>query len=257
VPAGHSLETEAATIRQHHLNRLHERLTTDPGVLKEFCRYESEISTHPPAKKVVLTFDDGPQPGQTEFILATLKKYGIRAAFFLIGKKAHQYPDLVADIRAAGHHIAGSHSWDHPNFHDISVSDQAGEVLQNEALLADQGFKLFRYPYGNSTCDTNALLHARGYRIVGWHIDSCDWAFDRDGSVDAKEALSCGVLAQNRADYVGHVVSAVRGHNGGIILFHEIHPNTLKRLEDIIRQLLQEGFVFGAIDDADFASSLR
>lgn len=257
--AEHSPQAEAAKIRQHHLKRLNDRLTIEPAVLHDNCRYESEISTHPPTKKVALTFDDGPEPGQTEFILEALRRHGIKAAFFLIGRKAELHPELVSEIKAAGHHIAGSHSWDHPNFHDISVADQAGEVLKSDELLmrGQQSVKLFRYPYGNSTCATNALLHAHGYRIVGWHIDSCDWAFDRAASIDVKEALACGVLTQNRSDFVGHVVSSVRGHNGGIVLLHEIHPNTVRRLDEIIVRLLEDGFTFGAIDEPEFAPSLR
>jgi peptidoglycan/xylan/chitin deacetylase (PgdA/CDA1 family) len=75
--------------------------------------------------------------------------------------------------------------------------------------------------------------------------------------VDAKEALSCGVLAQNRSNYVDHVVSTVRAHNGGIVLMHEIHPNTIKKLEEIIVRLKQEGFIFGSIEDPDISPSLR
>jgi peptidoglycan/xylan/chitin deacetylase (PgdA/CDA1 family) len=101
------------------------------------------------------------------------------------------------------------------------------------------------------------LVRARGYKIVGWHIDSCDWAFEKTGSVDIKEAISCGVLPQYRNDYVGHVVSAARARNGGIILMHEIHPNTIKKLEEIITQLRADGFVFGTILDEDFQQSLR
>ncbi|HZX31119.1 MAG TPA: polysaccharide deacetylase family protein [Rhodocyclaceae bacterium] len=257
-PGEHSPEEETTKTRQHHLKRLADRLTVDPAVLRQSCKYESDISTRPPAKRVALTFDDGPEPGRTEFILETLKKHEIKAAFFLIGRKAEQHPQLVAQIRAAGHHVAGSHSWDHPNFHDISVEEQAKEVLKSDGLLmGDQTLKLFRYPYGNSTCDTNNLLRTHGYRIVGWHVDSCDWAFDRTGSIDTKEAVSCGVLAQNRSDFVGHVVSSVRGHNGGIVLLHEIHPNTLKRLDEIIVKLKEDGFVFGSIDEPEFAPSLR
>ena len=259
LPApAHPHAEETANIRKQHLKRLDERINAEPGELREKCRYESEIPTHPPARQVVLSFDDGPDPEQTEFILGILDKYKISATFFLIGQKALQHPGLVAKIRAAGRHTIGNHSWDHPNFHDIGVPEQADEVEKTEHLLGDIGsLKLFRYPYGNSTCETNELLHQHGYRIVGWHIDSCDWAFDKNGSVDAKEALSCGVLAPNRSDFVDHVVSTVRAHNGGIVLMHEIHPNTLAKLDEIIVRLLNEGFVFGTIEDKDFESSFR
>jgi len=258
VVTPHSHEKETTKIREHHLKRLNDRLTITPHELRESCKYESEISTRPPEKRVVLTFDDGPEPVQTEFILQILKTYDIKATFFLIGSKAKNHPELVAQIRAAGHHTIANHSWDHPNFHEINVATQKGEVLKTEEFLSNnQMSKLFRYPYGNSSCKTNKLLLSRGYRIVGWHVDSCDWAFDHAGNVDEKEALSCGVLAHNRADFVNHVVSSVRGHNGGIVLLHEIHPNTLKKLNEIIIRLLDSGFVFGSIEDDDFKPSLR
>ncbi|HMC13139.1 MAG TPA: polysaccharide deacetylase family protein [Gallionellaceae bacterium] len=254
----HSHEEETAKIRKHHLKRLEDRLTIEPSILQESCRYESDISTRPPLKRVALTFDDGPEPGQTEFILEILKKHGITAAFFMIGQKAQQHPELVEKVRAANHQVIGNHSWDHPNFHEISTSAQAEQVLRNELLLAnDLKPKLFRYPYGNSSCETNKLVHSLGYKIVGWHIDSCDWAFEKTGSVDIKEAISCGVLPQYHNDYVGHVVSAARARNGGIILMHEIHPNTIMKLEEIITQLQAEGFAFGTILDEDFQQSMR
>jgi len=255
---GHSLEAETAAIRKHHLSRLNERLAIDPLVLHQTCRYESEISTAPPSKRVVLSFDDGPDPHQTEYILEILKKHDIGGTFFLIGEKAKLHPTLVAKIQEGGRHTIGNHSWDHPNFHEISVDQQASEVLRYEEEPATGPVKLlFRYPYGNSSCETNALLHSRGYRIVGWHVDSCDWAFDKSGSVDAKEAFACGVLAQNKNNYIEHVVSSVRAHNGGVVLMHEIHPNTIRMLEEIIVRLKQDGFVFGTIEDVNFAPSLR
>jgi peptidoglycan/xylan/chitin deacetylase (PgdA/CDA1 family) len=176
----------------------------------------------------------------------------------MIGEKMQQHPDLVEKVLAAGHQVIGNHSWSHPNFHDISPVEQIVEVVKAEDAAKDtQNPKLFRYPYGNSSCETNVYLHAHGYRIVGWHVDSCDWAYDKAGEVDVKEALSCEVLPQFRKDFVGHVVSAVRAHNGGIILMHEIHPNTLKKLDDIITAILADGFIFSNIDDPDFQSSLR
>lgn len=254
----HSHEEETAKIRKLHLKRLNDRLTIEPGILQQNCRYESDIQTRPPKKRVAFTFDDGPEPGQTEYILEVLKKYEISAAFFMIGKKAQEYPELVAKVHAAGHQIIGNHSWDHPNFHEIGTSEQAEQVLRNEAILAnDLQPKLFRYPYGNSTCETNQFVRSRGYKIVGWHIDSCDWAFEKTGSVDIKEAISCGVLPHDYNDYVGHVISAARARNGGIILMHEIHPNTIKKLEEIVLQLRAEGFAFGTILDDDFQPSMR
>src|SRR5471030_1763756 len=257
-PPVHTVEEETGHIRKHALKRLNDRLTVEPKVLELSCKYESDIATAPPPMHVALTFDDGPSPDGTELILALLKKYNIPATFFMIGEKVERYPELMALVRASGHQVIGNHSWDHPNFHDIAAAEQSDEVLRDEAVLApDVSTKLFRYPYGNASCETNALVRARGYKIVGWHIDSCDWAYDKNGTIDAKEAISCGVLPQYRDDYVGHVVSAARARKGGIILMHEIHPNTLKKLEQIILAMQADGFIFGSILDADFQPSLR
>ena len=252
----HSEDT--AAIRRHHINKLTERLSTDEETLKQSCRFESEIALAPPAKQIALTFDDGPEPLQTEFILAILKKYQIPATFFMIGEKVRAHPELLKLVQDSGYGVIGQHSWSHPNFHDISTDQQSEEILKNYAeTKAFNTAQLFRYPYGNSTCAANQLLKSINQHIVGWHVDSCDWAFDRKASVDLKEALSCGVSAQNRSNYQGHVISAVHAHNGGIVLMHEIHPSTLKQIDDIIRRLLEEGYVFKSLAEPSFEKYFR
>lgn len=249
---------DAAAIRLHRLHHLDEKLSVPAEELQQHCRYESDIGTRPPLKRIALTFDDGPEPEQSQLILATLRKYGIPAAFFLIGEKARLHPELVQAVQESGVHSIGNHSWSHPNFHSIDVDAQRQQVLEGEAAIAKVlTQKLFRYPYGNSSCETNAFLKERGYHLVGWHIDSCDWAFDHHGSVDVREATECGVLPQNRNNYVEHVLSTVRAHQGGIVLMHEIHPNTLRELDGIIQALLAEGYTFTSLTDPAFDSSLR
>lgn len=251
-------ETESARIRQHHVSRLMAKLASPAEELERSCRYESEIATAPPANRVALTFDDGPQPGETELVLDVLAQHGISATFFMIGEKAARYPELVARVRAAGHQVVANHSWSHPNFHDINAAQQADEIERGDALLeVAAGPKLFRYPYGNSSCAGNALVRQRGYKIVGWHIDSCDWAYEKTGAVDAREALTCGVPPQYRDDYVGHIVAAARARKGGIILMHEIHPRTVRQLDKVIEQLLAAGFVFSTVNSPEFQDSLR
>ncbi len=172
--------THAETLRRTHLVRLQEHLEKPEEDLHRTCRFESDIATLPPEGVVALTFDDGPEPGHTEAILAVLARHQVPATFFLIAEKAKAHPELVAQMRALPGSVIGNHSWSHPNFHDIPAEEQAKEVDSADALLhADLGATpLFRYPYGNSSCETNERVHAKGYRIVGWHVDSCDWAFD-------------------------------------------------------------------------------
>ena len=224
-----------AQIRQARLNRLHERLTSTPEALRQQCRFESDIATPPPVGQVALTFDDGPDPVHTEQILAVLAQHDIPATFFFIGEKMQRHPELVRQVLASGRHLIASHSWSHPNFHELDDAAQQLDLQRGlEQMPADIGLKLFRYPFGNSTCGVNDSLHAQGWRIVGWHVDSCDWAFDRTGSVDLHEAVSCGVAVQHRSDFVGHVAAAVRERRGGVVLMHEIHANTLARLSEVM-----------------------
>ena len=249
---------EVTQIKKHRMTKLTERLTTDEETLKTSCRYESDIPLAPPAKEVALTFDDGPEPIQTEYILAILKKHRVPATFFMIGEKVQNHPDLVKLVQESDYALIANHSWSHPNFHDISAEEQSLEIQKSNAISETfNTHQLFRYPYGNASCESNQLLKSMGQKIVGWHVDSCDWAFDHKGSVDIKEALSCGVLAQNRNNYLEHVISSVHAHNGGIVLMHEIHPNTLKNLDDIITRLLADGYVFKSLADDHFQKYLK
>ncbi|HEY1394445.1 MAG TPA: polysaccharide deacetylase family protein, partial [Methylibium sp.] len=226
--------------------------------LHQNCRFESAIGTVPPKGRLALSFDDGPDPVATPHILEVLGKHHAPATFFMIGEQAQRHPDLVAQVRAHGEHLIGNHTWSHPNFHEISLPEQSEEIQKAQALLTpNPEGRWYRYPYGNSTCDGNALLHLLDYRIVGWHIDSCDWAFDRNGEVDAQEALECGVLPQYRSNYVEHVVSAARAHNGGIVLMHEIHPNTVRQLDEVLTALESAGFVFVRLDEPAFEADMR
>ena len=251
--------SHAETMRHTHLVRLQEHLEKPEEELHRTCRFESDIATLPPEGVVALTFDDGPEPGHTEQILAVLARHQVPATFFLIAEKAKAHPELVAQARALPGAVIGNHSWSHPNFHDIPVEAQSGEVDRADALLhADLGAApLFRYPYGNSSCETNELVHTKGYRIVGWHVDSCDWGFDGAKGLTAAEALSCGVLPAYRQDFLGHVVAGVRAHRGGVVLMHETQHISVDNLDALIVKLQAEGYRFSTPAAPEYATSLR
>ncbi len=251
--------THAETLRRTHLVRLQERLEKPEEELHRSCRFESDIATLPPDGVVALTFDDGPEPGHTEAILAVLARQQVPATFFLIAGKAKVHPELVERMRALPGAVIGNHSWSHPNFHDIPPEAQAREVDSADALLhADTGATpLFRYPYGNSSCETNEHVHTMGYRIVGWHVDSCDWAYDGPKGLSAAEALSCGVLPVYRQDFLGHVVASVRAHRGGVVLMHETQHISVDNLDTLITKLKADGFRFATPAAPEYWASLR
>ena len=251
--------SHAETLRHTHLVRLQEHLEKPEEDLHRTCRFESDIATLPPEGVVALTFDDGPEPGHTEAILAVLARHQVPATFFLIAEKVKAHPELALQERALPGAVIGNHSWSHPNFHDIAVDEQTSEVDRADALLhADLGATpLFRYPYGNSSCETNERVRTMGYRIVGWHVDSCDWGFDGPKGLTAAEALSCGVLPAYRQDFLGHVVASVRAHRGGVVLMHETQHISVDNLDALIVKLQAEGYRFSTPAAPEYAASLR
>ena len=122
-------------------------------------------------RNVFLTFDDGPTPGITEWILKELSKYDAKATFFCLGKNAEQYPDLHEKIVAAGHKI-GNHSYSHQKGWGVSLERYVEDVdFANQLLRSD----LFRPPYGRIT-KTQARVLSERYHLVMGNIVSEDYS---------------------------------------------------------------------------------
>ena len=119
---------------------------------------------------IYLTFDDGPTPGVTEWILSTLEKYDAKATFFVLGKNAELYPDLYQKILDAGHKI-GNHTYSHQKGWGMSLEryiedvDCAADIVKSE---------LFRPPYARVTPSQMQAV-AKRYKIVMWSIVSHDY----------------------------------------------------------------------------------
>lgn len=132
-------------------------------------------------KKIFLTFDDGPVPGPTEFVLETLEKFKATATFFCIGDNVRKHPDVFAKIVEAGHSI-GNHTFNHLKGWNYSTQ----EYIRNVELCANQ-FKLcsiqflesnnrtlFRPPYGR--IKRNQINALTGYQIIMWDVLTHDYA---------------------------------------------------------------------------------
>lgn len=122
-------------------------------------------------ESVFLTFDDGPTPGITEWILATLAKYDAKATFFVLGKNAEHYPDLYRRILDAGHKI-GNHTYSHPKGWGVPLERYIEDVDYANDIL---GSNLFRPPYARVTPSQMRAV-AQRYKIVMWNIISYDYA---------------------------------------------------------------------------------
>ena len=119
---------------------------------------------------VYLTFDDGPTPGITEWILSTLDKYDAKATFFVLGKNAEMYPDLYRRILDAGHRI-GNHTYSHQKGWGMSLERYIEDVDFANDLLHTE---LFRPPYARIT-PAQARALGKRYKLVMWDVLSRDY----------------------------------------------------------------------------------
>jgi len=120
---------------------------------------------------VYLTFDDGPHPAATPYVLDQLAKYNARATFFCIGKNVIEYPDIYDRLLAEGH-AAGNHTHNHLRGWQTKTKDYLLNT-QQAAQFIDS--KLFRPPYGRIKRMQAAQLHKLGYRIIMWSLLSGDF----------------------------------------------------------------------------------
>lgn len=124
-----------------------------------------------------LTFDDGPTPATTPRFLALLEAHGARGTFFVIGKRAQRYPELVARI-AEGGHALGNHSWDHPSFPAVSARERRRQIRAWAQTMGDAHSKLFCPPYGNQTLISRLDPLWLGWQVVAWDVSARDWTGD-------------------------------------------------------------------------------
>lgn len=142
---------------------------TPPGFLKRLFPYMLwELESD---DEVYITFDDGPSPGNTEWILDTLDAHGAKATFFCLGKNAEQYPDLFARIAARGHKV-GNHTYSHQKGWEMSLRRYVDDVdFANQFIRSD----LFRPPYGRITPQQGRVISER-YNMIMWSVLSRDYS---------------------------------------------------------------------------------
>lgn len=150
-------------------------LTKTPGILKSL--YKSCIWNFSPATNAVyLTFDDGPHPEATPFVLEQLKKYDAKATFFCIGKNVVEHPDIYQQILLDGHAV-GNHTHNHLNGWNTSTDKYITNIREAAGYIRSD---LFRPPYGRiSPFQVKALK--KDYRIIMWDLLSADFDTDITG----------------------------------------------------------------------------
>ncbi len=125
----------------------------------------------PSSDSVFLTFDDGPTPGITEWILSTLDKYDAKATFFLLGRNVEMYPDLYRRIVEAGHAV-GNHTYSHQKGWKMSLERYVEDVEFANGFIESN---LFRPPYAQIT-PSQARFLGRRYKLIMWDVLSRDYS---------------------------------------------------------------------------------
>ena len=178
--------------------------------------------THP---WIALTFDDGPHP-RTEALLSVLREAHVPATFFVVGKMADRYPQIIRDIARDGHELA-NHTYTHRNLSRLPSDEVIDELEQTREVvqrLTGQDAYLFRPPGGDFSRRTVRLATQSGYRMVLWNV------------------LTDDVEGASPRHIRRRILQGAQ--DGAIILMHSGIQNTIDILPGVIAELRQRGYNF-------------
>lgn len=210
-----------------YLNRLVER---PPRLFRLLYRHAIfRVATT--RREVFLTFDDGPVPGATPWVLDCLDRYGVKATFFMVGDNAKRFPELVREVRRRGHAV-GNHTMHHIQGKDYNTAAYMEDLQEADALLHTP---LFRPPHGWLRLRQSWAIR-RKYRMVMYDLVTRDYA---------------------RHTTASDVVETVRRYarEGSVIVFHDSRKSIEKLKEALpqaIEWLLEQGYSFSLPDERFF-----
>jgi peptidoglycan/xylan/chitin deacetylase (PgdA/CDA1 family) len=183
-------------------------------------------------KEVVLTFDDGPWPGNTPAVLKALADECLKATFFEIGKHATWHPEITKQVIEAGMTV-GTHTWSHkdlarnPYAKDIEQAKAEIEMGVSAVHMAAAGGKVapfFRFPALQHPPQLMSYLSERNIAVFSTDIDSRDFKLHKPEEV------------------IKSVMSQLEKHGKGIILIHDFKHHTAEAIPELIRQLKAGGY---------------
>ncbi|MDR1561909.1 MAG: polysaccharide deacetylase family protein [Dysgonamonadaceae bacterium] len=180
-------------------------------------------------KVIYLTFDDGPIPQITPWVLDLLDRYGIKATFFCIGDNVRKYPAIYHEIIMRGHGV-GNHTYHHLQGLKVATETYLQDV-EMAARLIDS--TLFRPPHGHIRLPQFYALR-RKYQMVLWDVVTRDYSYLRTAH-----------------DVINNVKQYTR--SGSIIVFHDsvkAGQRMQQSLPHAIDWLLEQGYTFGLVGDA-------
>lgn len=206
-------------------------IKTGSWIKRWFAQYTWDIPNN--ENTVYLTFDDGPTPEITPWILDLLRQHHIKATFFCIGDNIRKYPEIFQRTIAEGH-IIGNHTHNHLNGWKTAYGDyMANAESCGQIITTHSGTRptLFRPPYGKIKSSQAKTLLESGYRIIMWDILTAD--YDKNITVEK--------CCQNATEKVT---------SGSVIVFHDsikAFKNLEYALPRTIEILQNKGFLFDSI----------
>ena len=180
-------------------------------------------------KEVVLTFDDGPWPGNTPAVLKALADECTKAVFFPIGKHATYHPEILRQVAAAGHTV-GAHTWSHANLNSKKMTEQQAkdEVEKGfsavKLALGAAPSPFFRFPQLQHSPAAMAYLGSRNVAVFSCDLDSFDFR------------------AKDAAQIVNTVMTKLDKQGKGIILMHDFQKHTAEALPTLLGRLKAGGY---------------
>lgn len=199
------------------------------------CGRESDIlcesmtdQSNAEEKRIAITFDDGPNPDYTEYLLEGLKKREILATFFLLGAECEKYPEIVSKIAEEGH-LIGVHAYEHVNLANLTDEAAIEQVDKTNRIIYELTGKYSEYirpPYG---CFKSNLDYETKMIEVLWDVDPLDWKTDNSDVIAAR------------------VIEKVQEND--IILLHDASDSSVNAAFKIIDELSEKGYIFVTVED--------
>ncbi|MGO4913309.1 polysaccharide deacetylase family protein [Leeuwenhoekiella sp. W20_SRS_FM14] len=189
-----------------------------------------KIITNDSQKVIYLTFDDGPIPEVTPWVIDTLKAYNAKATFFCIGENVFKNPTTFEYLKKSGNSI-GNHTYNHLNGWKTETTTYISNFLKAEAVMESKGSeiqKIFRPPYGKITKKQAENLIARGYDIIMYDVIAHDWEHNITKELCLKNVLNNTV-------------------NGSIVVFHDslkAEKNMRYTLPKVLKHFSELGYEF-------------
>jgi peptidoglycan/xylan/chitin deacetylase (PgdA/CDA1 family) len=180
-------------------------------------------------KEVVLTFDDGPWLNTTAAVVKALGEECVRATFFIIGKHATYYPEVLRQVAAGGHSV-GSHTWSHQDLSKKSVEEAKAEVEKAVSAikwaLGDQGQQapFFRFPALRHPPELVTYLGERNIAIFSTDLDSFDFKLRKPDAI------------------IKAVMAKLQKHGKGIVLMHDFQSGTAQAVPQLLAELKAGGY---------------